>query len=819
MGFTGEVSPDDPGEWNSTAKGYVGITSGNTGTVTVDGGSALASLLCHLGHGSGSAGTVTVTGPGSTWSNEGSLYVGSEGNGTLNVEGGGQVSTAWSMLGRVSGAIGAATVTGGSTWTHSNDLTVGFSGSGTLDIEAGGQVSSMSGCIGAHPGSTGNATVTGGSTWTSSRDLSIGIDGSGALDVTAGGQVSSMSGYVGHNPGSTGTVTVTGVNSTWTNSLNLWIGRKGSGTLTVADGGQVSAETLYAALSALHGNGTIEARGAVIDADLLFDATHGPVQTLAFGVGGALNLNVDGTGSLGAGYKGTGTLRIADGANVASDYGSLGYWSGSTGTATVSGPGSSWTTSRGFAVGDEGDGTLRIEGGGQVSNSLAILGVTSGAVGTATVIGADSTWTNSGSLGVGSKGSGVLRVEGGARVSSASGYVGNAPGAVGTATVTGTGSTWTHTGSFEVGHSGSGTLRVEAGGQVSNHMGYIGTDAGGIGTVTVIGAGSTWTNTAYLEIGRRGSGTLRVEAGGTVTAEGLYSGTYMGHYSGSTGAAVVTGTGSTWTNASTLYVGYADTSTLTVADGGQVTAKCLRVMTALSSVRLSVSGDDMLVLGDADTTGMITNHGTIAFYADAFLAADTYTPICEYADRAITWDGTGSCSALGGTWDGTAMTFAVGPATAVTAGSAEAVTTAERVLITDSAGGEQIGASFGTVAGGTTFSAVLMSAPELDALKGTAGFAGSVLSAWHFTTNLSAGEVLLSADIGADMCNLTIWHYDGADWTPYTPDNLFYSEAGIMAFTVGDFSGYAVAGELIPEPATMGLLGLGLLPLLRRRRR
>ena len=113
----------------------------------------------------------------------------------------------------------------------------------------------------------------------------------------------------------------------------------------MADGGAVTARTLYASLSNLLGNGTITTNGAVLDADLVFDGTHGLQQTLAFGSGGTLNLNLDGTGALGAGYKGTGTLRIADGVAVTSSTGYLGYNSGSTGTATVTGTGSKWTNS------------------------------------------------------------------------------------------------------------------------------------------------------------------------------------------------------------------------------------------------------------------------------------------------------------------------------------------------------------------------------------------------------------------------------------------------------------------------------------------
>ena len=143
-------------------------------------------------------------------------------------------------------------------------------------------------------------------------------------------------------------------------------------------------------MSRLLGNGTITSKGAVLDADLVFDGTHGSQQAIAFGTGGTLSLNLDGIGGLGAGYKGTGTLRIADGIAVTSSVGYLGYNSGSTGTATVTGTGSKWTNSGNLYVGNRGSGTLTIEAGGQVNNPTGYLGFISSSSGTATVTGTGS---------------------------------------------------------------------------------------------------------------------------------------------------------------------------------------------------------------------------------------------------------------------------------------------------------------------------------------------------------------------------------------------------------------------------------------------
>ena len=254
------------------------------------------------------------------------------------------------------------------TWTTSTDGYIGKDSTGAVTVNGGSDLLSRDGYLGYTSGSTGTATVTGsGSTWNSSR-LHVGSFGTGTLNIEAGGQVSNSDGYLGFSSGSTGTAAVTGTGSKWTNDW-LVVGREGTGRLTVSDGGVVTAETLFASLSDLYGNGAITTtKGAVLDADLIFDATHGLQQTLAFGTGGKLHLNLDVMGSwLGAGYKSNGTLRIADGVTIACSSGYLGYNSGSTGVATVTGTYSRWNNSGDLYIGRSGTGRLTVSEGGVVT--------------------------------------------------------------------------------------------------------------------------------------------------------------------------------------------------------------------------------------------------------------------------------------------------------------------------------------------------------------------------------------------------------------------------------------------------------------------
>jgi T5SS/PEP-CTERM-associated repeat protein len=203
-----------------------------------------------------------------------------------------------------------------------------------------------------------------------------------------------------------------------------------------------------------------------------------------------------------------------------------------------------------------------------------------------------STWTSDTDGYIGNTASGTLTVDGGSGLLSYDGYIGSGSGSVGVVSVTGTGSTWTNGGYISVGDSGNGLLSIANCGSVRNSWAYsIGSNRGSTGSVTVAGIGSTLINTEELDIGYFGSGTLSISDGGSVSSGHQQFCSFIGHGSRSSGVVSVAGTGSTWTNGSSLLVGYGGKGSLLITNGG------------------SVSNWDSLIGANFGSTGSVTVDG------------------------------------------------------------------------------------------------------------------------------------------------------------------------------------------------------------------
>jgi T5SS/PEP-CTERM-associated repeat protein/autotransporter-associated beta strand protein len=371
----------------------VGVSG--TGTLNIEQGGAVSSVVGTLGWNAGSSGTVNVHG---LWTNEDALYVGRYGIGVLNIEQGGAVSAGElgsfvgysgtgtlniaqggslsgyvAALGSSAGSNGTATVSG--SWNNYT-MTIGFEGTGTLNIEQGGSLSTdgYSTLAGA-AGSNGTVNVRG--FWMSGVELYVGLYGTGTLNIAQEGHLSAQYVDLGYDSDSNGSATVSGI---WVNDKTLRVGVYGSGALDIEQGGSVSSETSYLGVEE-YSQGTARVKGSWLN-DILY-----------------------------VGYSGTGTLEIEQGGVVSNIVGILGENAGSSGTVTVSG---SWDNESELCVGYFGTGTLNVAQEGSLSSSDSYLGYFSDSSGSATVSG---TWVNDYDLYVGYSGTGALEIGNGGVVS------------------------------------------------------------------------------------------------------------------------------------------------------------------------------------------------------------------------------------------------------------------------------------------------------------------------------------------------------------------------------------------------------------------
>ena len=176
-----------------------------------------------------------------------------------------------------------------------------------------------------------------------------------------------------------------------------------------------------------------------------------------------------------------------------------------------------------LAIGENGTGLLTIRIGGTLTNSFGVIGNLPGSTGTAIVTDAGSNWSNAGSIVVGGLGTGTFIIQNGGTVNSGGGSVGLSAGSTGAVTVTGPGSIWINgpSNGLNIGSFGTGTLAITNGGSVIDItplITNIGNNAGSLGTVRVAGAGSLWSDVAGFRIGNLGTGTLTIAEGGLVTA-------------------------------------------------------------------------------------------------------------------------------------------------------------------------------------------------------------------------------------------------------------------------------------------------------------
>ncbi|MEN3931296.1 autotransporter outer membrane beta-barrel domain-containing protein [Microvirga sp. W0021] len=320
---------------------------------------------------------------------------------------------------------------------------------------------------------------------------------------------------------------------------------------------------------------TISNGGSVISYDTTIGANTGSTGTVTVtGPGSSWR-----TSDLHAGYSGNSIITIADGATVTTRHAYLGYAAGSTSTVIVTGAGSQWDLDALYA-GFSGAANLIIADGGVVNSTLTYIGKNSN--GTVTVTGAGSQWNiTTYRMVIGDSGNGKLIISDGGNVitNSTDIYLGGSStsiSAAGEVVVTGVGSQWNVSSQrFYIGFQNIGSLTIEDGGVVtSSGEHFLGTGFES-STATVTGAGSRWDITGFLKIGGATVGNLIIADGGVVTTSGDVSfgnnvGYRDGEYVAGEGNAFITGTGSRWEIDGSLILGHINLGSLIITNGGTV---------------------------------------------------------------------------------------------------------------------------------------------------------------------------------------------------------------------------------------------------------
>jgi T5SS/PEP-CTERM-associated repeat protein len=866
----------------SVASLYVGYNAGSSGTYTlsgaaqlsanrdeyvgyagsgsfVQGGNSVNSITSTsrllVGYNAGSNGTYTLNDAGSL--SMADLYVGSAGTGTFTQNG------------------GTVTIFNQTGYTNVLALGSGTGGNGTYNLGAG-QLSAPVQDVGSNSAATASFNQSGG-TNAVTYVLFIGSGGryalnGGALQVGTGLQnLGVFDG--GNSPGTlVANCMVDLTTGTWqnlssttftlgTNSLLIVPPGFDPGTMLGAGSSIPFVHTAGTTLSVPAGQGFIGTgtiRDPVNCQGSISNGTDGSLAltgglTLA---GGALNLGSgssmtinDSTSTMSSGLLsvptqyvgngGNGTFTQTGGTNSSLPPGNsgttgslyLGYAAADQGTYNLGGAGA--ISAMGFEyVGYSGTGTFVQTGG---TNGLSFMYLGYSATGSGSYVltaGSCSQWMAY----VGYNGSGSLTQSGGTNtISNGNGRLslGYRPGAVGAYNLNGSG-VLNVNGAAYVGDSGTGVFTQTGGtvtiifptgwsGDTTDGNLYIGNVAGSSGTFNLSGTGqltASSTPTGQEYVGNVGSGTF-AQSGGTNTVNNLY----IGYYSGSVGVYSLSGGSlriSRATSANCLCVGASGSGEFLVGDAaGAGTVSEMGAGTGVGlTVRQNIGASGTVEgWGVVGLSGGLTNNGRViadGYGQDRTLDFSSFSSVSNGipnipADGATT---NGWFAQNGGMLVLPPLAVAPGTHTYNWGDSAQ-------ISQTDLVNSVQIAISDVITTGPLAGSLLSPDRSDVPPPPPYVRFIG----VWNFVAEpylAFGGETLtfryddaMAASLGMNDNLLRVYDLQNGQWIDVT-GGLDTVNNLISTDTQTGFSEFAV-GET-PEPATLSLLALGGLAMLRRRK-
>lgn len=232
----------------SPINGNVTMGTSGSGYVTIADGGTFVTRNVNMGYGVGGHGTATISGAGSQWLSSAAFNVGSSvGYGSLLIADGGKVSASNSSIAAGEGFSSSATVSGvGSLWTNTGGMSVGNTGTTSLLVDSGGIVTAGGNLFfGAYLLSNSTTvTVKGAGSVLSASGL-LQVSANTTINILDGGKLITGS-YASMSNGSDSAVliTVSGSGSLLSSAGVLYLGYEGNVTTTVSDGGKVRASTI-----------------------------------------------------------------------------------------------------------------------------------------------------------------------------------------------------------------------------------------------------------------------------------------------------------------------------------------------------------------------------------------------------------------------------------------------------------------------------------------------------------------------------------------------------------------------------------------------